>query len=250
MAQFTRENIEFQTSDGVTLRGWFYKPASIAAARLPCLVISNGFAATKEMRLNIWGECFSSRLPLICLVYDNRGFGDSDTKEGSVRQEINPSLQTSDISDAITYAQARDDVNPDKIGIWGTSFSGGNVLCVGAIDRRVRAVISQVPLVDGWQNYHALVPNSRRKEMEEMFQAGPSNFFSFEFSCQSLFKSNAIIDRLGRLRGEKPLMIPIIDADPFALSAMATVDSYNAMSVSGMAPGWKNEVTAKRSLIF
>lgn len=58
-----------------------------------------------------------------------------------------PVHQISDYSDAITYPQTQSDINPDRIGIWGSSYSGDHVLCVGAIDRRVKAVISQVPLV-------------------------------------------------------------------------------------------------------
>ena len=38
-------------------------------------------------------------------------------------------------------------IDPDRIGIWGSSYSGGHVLVVGALDRRVRCVVSQVPLV-------------------------------------------------------------------------------------------------------
>lgn len=167
-----REDVAFNTGDGVTLRGWFYKPAVNTNLRVPCLVMSNGFAAVKEMSLDAFAGCFTSRLPLNCLVFDNRGFGASGPREGRLRQEIVPAVQNSDISDAITYAQSREDVDPDKIGIWGTSFSGGNVLWVGAADRRVKAVLSQVPLIDGWQNYHWLVKGATLDETERRLQEG------------------------------------------------------------------------------
>jgi len=105
--------------------------------------MSHGFSALKEMDLNTFAEYFTSKLPLGCLVYDNRGFGDSDVKDGHPRHEIIPAVQTSDISDAITYAQSRPDVDPEKIGIFGSSYSGGHVLWVGAVDRRVKAVLCQ-----------------------------------------------------------------------------------------------------------
>ncbi|GMF79047.1 unnamed protein product [Aspergillus oryzae] len=118
-----RDNIEFQTADHVTLRGWFFRPPTKAPeTRLHCLVMSHGFSALKEMELDTFAEYFTQNLPISCLVYDNRGFGDSDTKEGQPRHEILPSQQTSDISDAITYAQSRADVDPDRIGIWGSSL--------------------------------------------------------------------------------------------------------------------------------
>ena len=43
------------------------------------------------------------------------------------------------------------------IGIWGSSYSGGHVLVVGAIDRRVKCVVSQVPLISGYHNFRRLV---------------------------------------------------------------------------------------------
>ncbi|OQE24034.1 hypothetical protein PENFLA_c010G04692 [Penicillium flavigenum] len=145
-----RENVEFQTADHVTLRGWFFRPSmEPLETRLPCLVMSHGFSALKEMGLDAFAEYFTLNLPISCLVYDNRGFGDSDTKEGQPRQEVLPSQQTSDISDAITYAQSRADVDPNRIGIWGSSYSGGHVLSVGAVDRRVKVVLSHVPFTDG-----------------------------------------------------------------------------------------------------
>ena len=138
-----QRNITFQTSDNVTLRGWLFTPPESASTRLPCLVMSHGWSALKEMDLDAFANYFISKLPLACLVYDNRGFGDSDHAQGQPRQEIVPSVQRSDISDAITYAQSLPEVEPTRIGIWGSSYSGGHVLQVGAVDRRVKAVVSQ-----------------------------------------------------------------------------------------------------------
>jgi cephalosporin-C deacetylase-like acetyl esterase len=151
-----REDVEFKTSDQVTLRGWFYTSSSVSG-KAPCLVMSHGFSALKEMDLDAFAEHFVSKLPISVLVYDNRGFGDSDVGPGQLRHEIIPMVQCSDISDAITYAASRPDVDPDKMAIWGSSYSGGHVLYVGAVDRRVKAVLSQVPCVSGWDNFQRLV---------------------------------------------------------------------------------------------
>ena len=166
-----REDIEFKTSDKVTLRGWLYTSEG-SSSSLPCLVMSHGFSALKEMDLDAFAEYFTSKLSLACLVFDNRGFGASDVKEGEPRQEIIPAVQHSDIQDTITYAQTRKEVNPDRIGIWGSSYSGANVLQVGAIDRRVKAVLSQVPLVDGWENFHRIIRPDFVPGLNETFQAG------------------------------------------------------------------------------
>jgi dipeptidyl aminopeptidase/acylaminoacyl peptidase len=137
-----RENIEFKTSDDVTLRGWFYTPDNAGSAKLPALVLAHGFSALKEMTLDFYAESFVSALPMCALVYDHRGFGESDHLPGQPRGEIVPMLQISDYSDAITYASTRPEVDPSKVGVWGTSYSGGHVLVVAAIDRRVKVVLS------------------------------------------------------------------------------------------------------------
>jgi cephalosporin-C deacetylase-like acetyl esterase len=93
-----RSDVDFKTSDGVTLRGWFYTPDS-PSGKVPCLVMSHGFSALKEMDLDAFAEYFTSKLPLTALVYDNRGFGDSDVAPGQPRSEILPPQQCSDMSD-------------------------------------------------------------------------------------------------------------------------------------------------------
>lgn len=169
----SKETVEFKTSDNVCLRGWFYKSAqSPVTTKLPCLILSHGFSAVKEMDLNTFADYFTKHLPINCLVFDNRGFGDSDVGPGQHRFEIIPSVQISDISDAITYAQSREDVNPDKIGIWRSSYSGGHVLWVGAVDRRVKVVLSQVPCVNGWENFHRLIRADFVEGLNASFQAG------------------------------------------------------------------------------
>lgn len=173
----TREDISFQTSDGITLRGWFYTSTK-STAPLPCLILSHGFSALKEMELSTFASYFTTHLSLTCLVYDNRNFGSSDNHPSSPRQEIIPAQQCSDISDAITYAQSRDDVDENKIGIWGSSYSGGHVLWVGAVDRRVKAVLSQVPCVRGWDNFHRLTRPDFIPGLNQTFQKGELEEFS------------------------------------------------------------------------
>lgn len=138
-----RQDIEFQTHDRVVLRGWLYTP-STTEGKLACLIITHGFSAVIQMNLDVYAERFVSKLSLACLVYDHRGFGASDSGPNQPRCEIIPSMQISDMQDAITYAQTRDEVDASRIGIWGTSYSAGHCLQVAAYDRRVKACISQV----------------------------------------------------------------------------------------------------------
>src|SRR5919112_205592 len=146
-----RQDIEFD-AEGVTLRGWLYLPDE-ATGPVPTVVMAHGFSAVKEMYLDSFAEAFAAG-GLGALVFDNRNFGASD---GEPRQEIDPWAQVRDYRHAITWAQTRSEVDPDRIGVWGTSYSGGHGLGVGAIDRRGKCVVAQVALVRGHDNVRALV---------------------------------------------------------------------------------------------
>jgi fermentation-respiration switch protein FrsA (DUF1100 family) len=80
------------------------------------------------------------------LIYDNRCWG---TSEGLPRNHVDPQLQTRDYLDAFDFASTLPDVDPVRIIFWGSSMSGGNAICAAALEKRVRAVIAQVPFVSG-----------------------------------------------------------------------------------------------------
>ena len=125
-----RQDVEFQ-AEGPRLRGWLYTPDA-GGRPFPTVVMAHGFSAVKEMYLDRFAEAFAE-VGLAALVFDNRNFGASD---GSPRYEIDPWTQVHDYRDAISYARTRPEVDRDQIGVWGSSYSGGHVLVLGAIDRR------------------------------------------------------------------------------------------------------------------
>jgi fermentation-respiration switch protein FrsA (DUF1100 family) len=217
-----RQDIEFD-AEGVTLRGWLYLPdhGGGGTGLVPTIVMAHGFSAVKEMYLDAFAERFAEA-GLGALVFDNRNFGASD---GEPRQEADPWAQVRDYRHAITYAQTRPEVDPDRIGIWGSSYSGGHVMVVGAIDRRVKCVVGQVPLVSGWDNVRALVRSD--------FVAG----------FQTMFAE----DRAARFQGKDPQMVPVVAEDPLAASALPTPDSWTWFTETGRdrAPEWRNEVTMR-----
>ncbi len=83
------------------------------------------------------------------LGFDYRGFGESS---GDRRQHIDPWEQISDYKNALSYAEQRDDVDAARLGAFGISYSGGHVLILAATDPRVKAVVSVVPVVEGFEN--------------------------------------------------------------------------------------------------
>src|SRR5258708_23129661 len=134
-----RRDIEFK-SEGLTLRGWLYVPDG-AKKPVPTVVMAHGFSCLKEMFLDKYAEVFVKD-GLAVLVYDNRNFGDSD---GELRLEVDPMAQVRDYQSAISFAQTLPEVDKNRIGISGTSYTGGHVLIVAAIDKRGECGVSQGP---------------------------------------------------------------------------------------------------------
>jgi len=140
--QIRRNDISF-LSEADTVRGWLYHPVGVGPH--PAIVMAHGFGAVKEMYLDSFAEAFAAA-GFCVLVFDYRRLGASD---GLPRQEIHPESQIEDYRNAITYAATRMEIDAARIGIWGTSYSGGHVLVVAATDPRVACVVSQVPTISG-----------------------------------------------------------------------------------------------------
>jgi fermentation-respiration switch protein FrsA (DUF1100 family) len=214
-----RRDIEIN-AEGVTLRGWLYLPDRVGGP-LAAIVMAHGFSAVKEMYLDRYAEAFSDA-GMAALVFDNRNFGASG---GEPRQEIDPWQQVRDYRQAITWICRQPQIDRDRIGVWGSSYSGGHVLVVGAIDRRVKCVVSQVPLVSGSRNLKRLVRADLAAPLREQFDA----------------------DRDARFAGAAPAMIPVVTPDLNGAAALPTPDSWKWFTETGKtrAPAWRNEVTLR-----
>jgi predicted acyl esterase len=136
--------VTFKTRDGTKLAGWLFTPDKGESPHA-CIIISHGFTALIDQGLAPFAEAFADG-GFASLVYDHRGYGRSD---GFPLLESNPFLQMQDMRDAITFATTLPEIDETRIALWGTSYSGGHVLVVAAVDRRVRAVVSVVPLTSG-----------------------------------------------------------------------------------------------------
>ncbi len=138
-----RENVSF-ASGGMTCRGWLFRPDDPSTGARPAIVMSHGFSAVKEQRLEPFAERFAAE-GFVVLVFDYRCLGASD---GAPRGRIIPQLQHDDIRAALAFLAAQPGVDPERLGLWGTSYSGGHALFVGALDPRVKVIVAQVPAID------------------------------------------------------------------------------------------------------
>lgn len=135
-----RVALEFE-SEGAVLRGFLYQ-AVIGESPFPMVVMTHGTTATIPMTTDRYAEVFAEA-GVSALLYDHRNMGISD---GEPRQEINPWVQSRGYRDAVTFASTIKDHDPNRIGIWGDSYSAGQVFLVAACDPRVKVVVAQCPV--------------------------------------------------------------------------------------------------------
>src|SRR4051795_7600062 len=137
----TRLDVAFPSS-GDECRAWLFMPD---AERPPLVILGHGLGATREYGLEPYAERFAEA-GIAVLVFTYRHFGDSG---GQPRQLLDIERQLGDWAAALAYARGLDDIDHERIALWGTSFAGGHFIEAAARDGAVAAVVSQCPFTDG-----------------------------------------------------------------------------------------------------
>lgn len=107
--------------------------------------MAHGFSLTRHDGLAQFAETFRNAGATV-VVFDHRYLGDSG---GQPRQRISKHEQIADWKAALNFARHLEGVDPDRIVLWGYSFSSGHCVYVGADDRQVAAVLLLCPYLDG-----------------------------------------------------------------------------------------------------
>lgn len=139
---FSKVSVQFD-SDGTECAAWLYRPDRPRSA--PVVVMGPGLAAERTFGYPALAEGLAER-GVATLLFDYRRFGDS---EGTPRGVVSIPKQRADWDAAIECAVQLDDVDTDRLALWGHSLGGGHAIHVAAEDRRVDAVIAHSPIVDG-----------------------------------------------------------------------------------------------------
>ncbi|WP_426004839.1 alpha/beta hydrolase [Paenarthrobacter sp. NyZ202] len=214
---YTVQEVSFRAEGDVVLRGNLYIP-SHGMGPFPALTMSVGYGGVKEHGTLPYAEAFASA-GFVVLLHDHRGFGRS---EGLPRQDINPWRQIDDWRRAVTYLQTREEVDSERIGLWGSSYSGGHAIVMGATDPRVKVVVSQVPTISGYQQGLRRVPAGASVKLEESFAA----------------------DELAQLRGEELHRIALVSDG--SIPAAYTDPDAVAFYLQPLPDGaWENNVTIR-----
>lgn len=189
----------------------------------PIVIMAHGFAAEKTFRLPAYAEKFASN-GLAVLLFDYRCFGDSD---GEPRNYVDPGRHIQDWEAAISHARSLANINTEKIALWGSSFSGGHVIVTASKDKKISAIVAQVPFVDS-------ISTTRMLGVKYLMQAMP----------------HALKDVVRMATFQSPHYVKVIGTpDEFAI--MNTPESYPGFS--SLIPKdstWKNQCPARILLTF
>ena len=155
-------------SEGTRMAAEVYAPAKPASEKLPTIVMAHGWGGVAA---NLRPDAIAfARAGYLVVTFDYRGWGASDsrvvltgpqpphTKDQKftaevleVREVVDPIDQTTDLANAVSWAYGEPQCDQERIGLWGSSYSGGHVIYVAARDPRVKATVSQVPALDSRQ---------------------------------------------------------------------------------------------------
>lgn len=166
------DNIDFRVanvmSEGVRLHAELFSLKSLAGKPLPTIIMAHGWGGTaanfRRDAIDFAGAGY------LAITFDYRGWGESDsrlilagpspvkpiagrnqtftTEVTEVREVVDPLEQTTDWFNVIAWAVGEPLVDKDRIGLRGSSYSGGHVFYVAARDPRVKAIVSQVGAFD------------------------------------------------------------------------------------------------------
>jgi dipeptidyl aminopeptidase/acylaminoacyl peptidase len=165
------EKITF-TSDGLTLQGVVHIPDDLEPGeKRPAFMVLHGFGSNHTSGNSIGPAKMLCDWGYVVLRFSYRGCGDSDGEFG----RIICLEQVEDTKNALTFLQSRPEVDPDRIGLLGSSFGAAVAVYTGGVDERVAAVVSsggwgdgerkfrgQHPTTEGWLKFTRMLEEGRR----------------------------------------------------------------------------------------
>ncbi|MGI8722571.1 MAG: alpha/beta hydrolase, partial [Geodermatophilaceae bacterium] len=214
-------------SHGIRCGATYLPSASMAlttAAGRPCVVMGHGFGATRDAGLRPFADRFAAAGADV-LMFDYRGFGTSD---GTPRQDVAHWRHRADYHSAIAYARSPPDVDPNRIILWGSSYSGGHVLPVAVKDGRVAAVISQGAAMDGLA---AVLQIARYAGLGQLLK----------------LTGHSIRDLCRAVRRRSPHVVPIVGPPKSLAAITAEGAEIGYQAITG--PTFRNEMCA-RGIMF
>jgi dipeptidyl aminopeptidase/acylaminoacyl peptidase len=149
-------------SEGSKLEGdYFLPPGRRAGERRPGIVLCHGYSGIRNLVLPDYAQFFVEA-GYVVLSFDYRGFGGSE----GPKWRIMALEQVDDIRNALTWLECQAEVDPDRLGLWGTSNGGAHAPYVAGIDERVKAAVGQVGYGDGRRLLMDIRSEEERRALE------------------------------------------------------------------------------------
>lgn len=161
MDEQTRKDIWF-SSNGTDCAAWLYASKE---GKLPVIVMAHGLGSTRDMRIDAFAAAFAEA-GFACFLFDYRNNGDS---KGDRRYRINVKEQLEDWNNAVKFVSTLEQVDPNRIYLFGTSFSGGHVMTLAAKNAAVKGVVAQCPYTDTFASVFAVPFVTRTKLLFTLF---------------------------------------------------------------------------------
>ena len=210
-----KRDVMFKSGETFAAAWLFVPEQALSGGRVPAVAMAHGFGAVKEMYLEPFARRFAAA-GIAALVFDYRCFGGSG---GEPRQRVFPHEQMEDYRNALTWLSLQPEIDADRMGVWGTSFSGGHVIQVAAHDPRVKAVVSQAGAMD--------------LDLITRGVAGPEQFAALQ--------QLTVQERLRHAVDGGERYVPSTARAGEGFAMQSDPDSYD-FAHGASAPTWRNEV--------
>ena len=193
----------------------FYRPKT--EQKPAVIIMAHGFAALRHFKLVQYAQRFA-QAGYAVILFDYRYWGGST---GYPRELESLKLQLEDWVTVIDYIAQKKSIDTRRMVLWGTSLSGGYVLELASQLKNIKAIIAQIPFVDGTES---------------------AKHYPLQFLPQALKISSQ--DYMGGKVGLSPRTLPVIH--PKKLCFLPTPDSYAGyLSILNPDYYWSGEVPAR-----
>jgi hypothetical protein len=137
-------------SAGLKLSGVVHVPSGMRPGeRRAAFIVLHGFGSNKTSSNTMQPTKVLGELGYVVLRFDMRGCGESEGEFGRVICLE----QVEDTRSALTFLADHPAVDPERIGVIGSSFGGAVAVYTGGVDERVAAVVSNGGWGDGERKF-------------------------------------------------------------------------------------------------
>lgn len=214
---------------GARCAGMLYAPVAPSGARVPCVVMANGFSGTMDWILPSFAERFAAA-GIAALTFDYRHLGAS---EGEPRQLVDVDEQRADLRAAIALARSLPAIDPTRVALWGTSLGGSHATTLAAEDPRIAALILTMPALDALAGGNV---DAKRRRL------GASRLTTARVTARLL--RIAMEDALRAALGRSPRYLAVYGAPGEAFFTDPDLAARFATVAAG-SPTWQNRVAAR-----